>query len=199
MEAIYGQESGFGTNMGKRGSGSAAGHFQIKAVTAIRYNAKVSSQNDERFDIDLASLVAVKHLRNLNNIFGKARILSSTLSSIPVSDLNQRKLFVIAAYNAGEGRIAKAQAAAKKDGKNPQKWNDVKQYLAEAGATEQKVKEITEYVEKVTEYEEEFSKKSPSDKTAKDKNPLKPQGSGNADEHWITKDGHHVVIKDKHV
>ena len=198
LEAIYGQESSFGVNLGKRGSSGAAGHFQIEATTAIGYGATLTNQNDQRFDIDLASLIATRYIKNLNNIFGKKSTIFGTLSSIPISDLNQRKLFVIAAYNAGEGRIVRAQAAAKEDGKNPQKWSDVKQYLSEAGATEKKVKEITNYVKKVIKYEKEFFEKSPSNKTSKYKDPLKPQESENTDEHWITKDGHHIAIKGKH-
>jgi hypothetical protein len=57
--------------------------------------------------------------------------------------------------------------------------------------------EITDYVEKITEYEKEFSKKSPSDKNAKNKDPLKLQGLENKYEHWITKDGRHIVINGK--
>jgi membrane-bound lytic murein transglycosylase MltF len=199
LEAIYGQESSFGAKLGKRGSSGAVGHFQIEAVTAVEYGAKVSNQNDERFDIDSSSILAAKYIRSLNNIFSKKRPIIDTFSSIPIPDLNQRKFFVIAAYNAGEGRIVKAQAAAKEDGKNPQKWDDVKQYLVKAGATEQKAEEITDYVEKVTKYEEEFSKKSPSNKNAKNEDPLKLQGLENEDGHWITKKGHHIVIKDKNV
>jgi membrane-bound lytic murein transglycosylase MltF len=199
LEAIYGQESSFGTKLGRRGSQGAAGYFQIEAATAIRYGANISSQNDPRFDIDTSSVIAARYITSLNNIFSSKTPLTENLSSIPVSSPNQRKLFVIAAYNAGEGSIAKAQLAAQKDGKNPQKWDDVKQYLVKCGITEQKAEEITDYVEKITEYEKEFSKKSPSDKNAKNKDPLKPQGLENKDGHWITKDGHRIIINGKNV
>ena len=37
LEAVYSQESSFGTMLGTRGSASAAGHFQFMPETAKRY------------------------------------------------------------------------------------------------------------------------------------------------------------------
>ena len=55
LEAVYGQESSFGTLLGKRGSADAAGHFQFEPETARRYGLSVSKENDQRFDMDRAS------------------------------------------------------------------------------------------------------------------------------------------------
>ena len=106
--------------------------------------------------------------------------------------MNERKFFIIAAYNAGEGKIAKAQMEAKADGKDPTKWEVVKEYLKKAGATDAKVEEIIQYVESATAYEKEFSQKSKADKKLKDKNPKKLSDNSFEDGHWITLDnGNH--------
>ena len=113
-----------------------------------------------------------------------------------MSDPSERKKFAIAAYNAGEGRIAKAQALAIQDGKDPTKWSHVKQYLEAAGATPKKNKEIQDYVESVSGYESEFAEKSPADKKVKLGKPrsIKKLPVGG---HWITLNGIHIFIEDK--
>jgi hypothetical protein len=102
----------------------------------------------------------------------------------------------VAAFNAREGKIAKAQRLAKEDGKDPALWDDVKVYLKPAGATADKSKEIQEYVDKVLGSDVEFSKKSKADKTVKSGEPRKvkklPAGG-----HWITLHGKHIFIEDK--
>ena len=52
LEAIYGQESSFGTEMRKRGIEGAAGHFHLEKDTAEDYGLTVTKENDQRFDID---------------------------------------------------------------------------------------------------------------------------------------------------
>jgi len=58
LEAIYGQESSFGTQLRNRGIEGAAGEFHLDKVTAREYGLIVSKTNDQRFDIDYASIAA---------------------------------------------------------------------------------------------------------------------------------------------
>lgn len=194
LEAIYGQESSFGKNRKSRGISGAAGDFQLERATAKRMGLVVGDKNDERFDVDNASAAAAKYLKTQDKIFSNKTPLSEKLSTIPVKYSEERRKFVIAAFNAGEGRIAKAQSLAAADGRNPTLWKDVKKYLASAGATANKSKEIQEYVENVLKYEAEFSKKSKADKNAKAGKPKRvkklPTGG-----HWITLDGRHIFIE----
>lgn len=195
LEAIYGQESSFGKNRRSRGISGAAGDFQLEKNTAKRMGLTVTPKNDERFDVDNASAAAAKYLKTQDAIFSKKTVLDKDLATSAVKNSSERKRFVIAAYNAGEGRIAKAQELANESGKNPAKWNDVKEYLESAGASPEKVREIIDYVDKIFEYESEFSKKSKADKKAKSGRPIKvkklPAGG-----HWITLRGNHIFIQD---
>lgn len=196
LEAIYGQESDFGTNLRTPGIIGAAGHFQIERNTAERYGAtNITKKNDPRFDIDNSSEIAARYIVDINSYFIKATPLTKNLKTIAIKNIDERKLFVIASYNAGEGRIAKAQEEAKKAGKNPEIWEDVKNYLEAAGASRSKVEEIIKYVKKVTEHEKELSKKSPANKKLKDKEPKKL--SSIEDGNWVTFEGRHILMKKK--
>jgi membrane-bound lytic murein transglycosylase MltF len=195
LEAIYGQESSFGSNRRTRGIAGAAGDFQLERETAIRYGLIVSKQNDQRFDIDDASRAAARHLKALDNYFSEGANLGGNLHVVKILDATERLKFTIASYNAGEGRIARAQADAVVKNLDPKKWNDVSTCLKEAGATPTKILEIVGYVEQVLESSREFSEKSQADKSAKDRKPLKVR-TLEAGARWITKDDRHIPIED---
>ena len=61
LEAVYGQESSFGTLLGARGIAAAGGHFQFTRGTAEEYGLTVSENNDQRFDIDYASSASARY------------------------------------------------------------------------------------------------------------------------------------------
>jgi len=195
LEAIYGQESSFGLNpkKGERGQEGTAGEFRMTKKTAERVGLTVSKGNDQRFDVDDASWGAAKYLKMVHGFFTKETNLGSGLKTIPVRNSRERKKFSIAGYNGGEGRIARAQHEARKGGKDPEKWKDVKHFLRLAKAIPAKVKEIIKYVDKVLNYEKEFSKKSKADKKAKFKKPRK-LGSQKGDCHWVTIEDRPVCI-----
>ena len=186
LEAVYGRESSFGTMLGRRGSASAAGHFQFTPETAKRYRLSVSKNNDQRFDIDYASSAAARYLKDLDTMFSKRTTLSRQRETIAVVGGSERKKFVLGAFNAGEGRIARAQRLAEKAGKNPQLWSDVAAYLA---------RETKQYVETVPRYELEFAQKSPADKSRKEKG-VRKEKYRCTEGHWVTIDDGPVFICD---
>lgn len=195
LQAIYGKESSYGSQRRKRAMEGAAGDFMLEKATAIRMGLNVTKENDQRFDIDDASAASAKYLKTLDSLFKEKKYLGNGIKSTPIFEKKERLKFAIAAFNAGEGRIAKAQEITKKNGGDPAVWNEVKEYLSKAGANSKKVKEITDYVDTVLEYSNEFAKKSKADKKSKFKKPDKMKNSPKGG-HWITKDGYHILIRD---
>jgi len=195
LEAQYGQESTFGQNRGKRNSDRPAGDFQMKKKLAQDIGLQVSVKNDERFDLDASSAGAAKLLKSSDNHFSKETVLIEDIKTIPITDVEERKKFALAAYNAGDARIAEAQNEALEAGKDPTKWDVVKRYLEKTGATEQQAEETRDYIDKILGYAKEFDEKSKADPSAKYRRakPIDPYPSGG---HWITKDGRHILIKD---
>ena len=193
LEAIYGEESSFGIRRGKRGVADPAGDFQINKETAQRYHLIVTGRNDQRFDIDYASIAAARYLKDLNRFFGKPTILAQDLMTIPVADLSERKKFVLAAYNMGEGSIARAQQLAQEAGKDPSSWVDVKQFLEMAGVPSDTADKGRKYVDDIMKNESEFFRKSSADRNVKNKRPGAKKGNCSKG-HWITKDHHHIFI-----
>jgi membrane-bound lytic murein transglycosylase MltF len=195
LEAVYGRESSFGTNMNERGIDEAAGHFQFKKATAEEYGLTVTKKNDQRFDIDDVSNAAARYLKDLDTVFAKETRLTKDRITTPIKDNKERKNFVLAAYNGGQGRIAKAQKLTSEAGKNPRVWGDVKKFLELAGATKAKAEEIRNYIEAIIGYEAEFAKKSLADKTEKKKKPKKSSYKCTGGR-WRTIDGNPVMICD---
>ncbi|MBI4353529.1 MAG: transglycosylase SLT domain-containing protein [Candidatus Omnitrophica bacterium] len=197
LETVYARESSFGSPamLGKRGSSGAAGHFQFRPDTAKRYGLNVLKNNDQRFDIDYASSAAARYLKDLHTFFSKDTTLIGTTKTIGIKNLSERKKFVLGAFNAGEGNIAKAQRLAQKAGKDPQLWAHVEEFLESAGASKTTANEARQYVKNVPLYESEFASKSPADKNIKQKEPRK----GNArctEGRWRTIDDRRVFICD---
>jgi len=194
LEAVYGRESSFGVLLRNRGSTGAAGHFHLEARTARRYGLSVSRKNDQRFDIDRSSSAAARYLKDLDSMLSKSTVLGNS-RTIAVRDVSERYKFVLGAYNAGEGRIAKAQSFAQREGGNPQLWADVQRFLEQAWADPRKAKETREYVEAVSIYELQFTSKSP----AKDRKQKKKRERKHscADGHWVTIDDRPVFICDR--
>ena len=195
LEAIYGQESSFGTQLRNRGIKGAAGEFHLEKNTAQQYGLIVSKKNDQRFNIDYASIAAARYLKDLDRAFSKRTVLFKGTVTIPISDSSEREKFVLAAYNGGGRRIADAQYFAQQAGNDPSQWDEVQTFLEEAHFSHSKINEILQYVENVTKNEIEFADKSSADKKAKNK-PINKRKNPCADGHWITNDNHHIFICD---
>jgi soluble lytic murein transglycosylase-like protein len=69
---------------------NAAGLWQLMPATAKRFGLQVSDTRDERFDIKISTQAAIAYLTFLYKKF------------------NQDITLTLAAYNAGEGRVARA-------------------------------------------------------------------------------------------
>lgn len=191
LEAIYAQESSFGIRLGTKGIKDAAGHFQLSKDTAERYHLYVSGEDDQRFGIDYASIAAALYLHDLNRMFSKKTPLSAKMATIPVDNDGERRNFIFAAYNGGEGTVAKAQHFAQQAKKDPIAWEHVQAFLEQAEAYNPT--QIRGYVKDIPMNEVWFIEKSPADKTVKYTKPRRSKGRCAAGE-WASEDGLHVFI-----
>ena len=91
----------------------ACGLMQIMPATAT----ELGLPHDQIYEPEPNIAAAAKYIRQLTNHFND------------IADTNERRYFVLAAYNGGWFHIRDAMALAKKYGKNPHRWQDVSEYV----------------------------------------------------------------------
>ena len=149
--AVIRQESNFDVSAN---GGTDVGYMQVTHDAAKDGGYKGTEQGwrqKDGFDPDQNIQYGTKYLKTLNSIFRDGKLLTEDLKATKVPDKTERLKFVLAAYNGGQGRIAKAQQICEDEGDNPERWDDTKKYLEAAGATPEKAKIIKNYVEQVIE------------------------------------------------
>ena len=149
--AVIRQESNFKASAN---GGADVGYMQVTYDAAKDGGYKGTEQEwrqKDGFDLDQNIEYGTKYLRALNDIFRKGKLLTKDLKATKIPDKTERLKFVLVAYNGGQGRIANAQQICEDEGDNPEKWDDVKEYLEAAGATPEKAEIIRDYVEQVIE------------------------------------------------
>ena len=109
--------------------GISHGTFQVTHSTAKemrrRFAAGVVARPAGTDDVALG----VGYLRYLHDLFSKSATLGRGVATTPIPDAHERKLFAVAAFNAGEGRVAQAQARARAAGQDPTRFDDIRPYL----------------------------------------------------------------------
>ena len=93
-----------------------ASRLDVKAA----YNPFNPSQNAE---------LGVGYLRYLHDIFSEETELPNKMRTLPAANSSSLEKLAVAAFNAGEGRVASAQTRAKAAGKNPGMYEDIRPYL----------------------------------------------------------------------
>ena len=109
--------------------GISHGTFQVTHSTAKemrrRFAAGVVARPAGNDDVALG----VGYLRYLHDLFSTSKTLGRGVSTTAIPDEGQRKLFAVAAFNAGEGRVAQAQARARAAGQDPTRFDAIRPYL----------------------------------------------------------------------
>lgn len=111
LAAVAYKESKFDPNV--TSWAGACGLMQIMPKTAL----SLGLTEEEFYDPEKNIQAAAKYLNKMNILFPN------------ISDEREKVKFVLASYNAGPGHIFDARALALKNDKNPDVWDDVKEYL----------------------------------------------------------------------
>jgi soluble lytic murein transglycosylase-like protein len=113
----------------KSSDGLSVGTFQVTHYTKAEMKRKIAAGTVERPPGTDDVALGVGYLRYLHDLFGRNARLARGLETVPIDDASERRLFAVAAYNAGEGRVAQAQAKAAAGGKDPAVFSNVRPFL----------------------------------------------------------------------
>ena len=125
---------------------SAESSFNPNAVSSDGYNSKGLFQLLDSTGKDMANRLDVKaaynpfnpsqnaelgvgYLRYLHDIFSEETELPNKMHTTPAANSSSLEKLAVAAFNAGEGRVASAQTRAKAAGGNPGSYDDIRSYL----------------------------------------------------------------------
>jgi len=75
------------------------------------------------------SYLGIGYLRRLHDVFSKETVLTKNLKSRPANSAEDLEKLAIAAFNAGEGNVARAQAKAQRAGKDPGVFENIMPHL----------------------------------------------------------------------
>lgn len=109
--------------------GLSSGTFQVTAPTATDIRRRFRSGELERPPGNDDVALGVAHLRYLDDIFSQPASLGGSLRTRPVDDDGERRRFAVAAYNAGEGRVARAQERAAALRRDPTRFENIRAFL----------------------------------------------------------------------
>jgi hypothetical protein len=124
--------------------GKSAGLFQLTHETGTEQLQRAKlRQPYNPFNAQQSMYLGISYLKHLLTIFSQETTLQSALRTVPGTDSEETHRLAIAAYNAGMGRVARAQQQARKHGKNPARYEDVAPYLPPG--TQQYVKRVERY------------------------------------------------------
>ena len=139
--AVVEIESAFNPQAVSRDGWSSKGLFQLLDRTGQqRLEQSGSSQSYDPFDPEMNVDLGVGYLRYLHDLFSRDSALSNSLSTRAAANSSSLEKLAVAAFNAGEGRVASAQEHAAKDGKDPAQYEQIAAYLP--GTTQEYVKRI---------------------------------------------------------
>jgi soluble lytic murein transglycosylase-like protein len=109
--------------------GVSVGTFQVTHTTKAEMRRKFAAGIVDRPPGNDDVALGVAYLDYLDRVFRKDTGLTKRLSTDGIADPHERRRFVTAAFNAGEGRVAGAQARARQLGLDPTEFANVRRFL----------------------------------------------------------------------
>ncbi|MCS6893263.1 MAG: transglycosylase SLT domain-containing protein [Deltaproteobacteria bacterium] len=153
-------ESNFNPSAVSADGFESKGLFQLLDTTGATVRERINDKSKYNpFDPVQNIRYGVSYFDYLHKIFRNGSDLGHGLQTFPAVNDEEAEKFAIAAFNAGEGRVAHAQKLAQKKGLNPGLYDDVEEYLP---------KITIKYVKDVLNYRQNFDIQNTGPKFAKD-------------------------------
>ncbi len=139
--AVVDTESNFDSKAVSRDGHDSKGLFQLLDNTAHQLLQRTgSSQAYDAFNPETNVDLGVGYLRYLHDLFSTNSTLPNNLVTQAAANSSALEKLAVAAFNAGEGRVASAQQRAAKDGKDPSQYEQIEAYLPDT--TQEYVRKI---------------------------------------------------------
>ncbi len=146
--SVAGAESSFNPSAVSSDGFYSKGLFQLLDSTGkeLHQQSGVEEAYDP-FSPNQNTKLGVQYLRKLHDIFSRGGELAADLPVTKAANSTSLEKLAVAAFNAGEGRVASAQSRAKAAGKDPSLYDEIAPYLP---------KTTQEYVSRVMKFRNEF-------------------------------------------
>jgi hypothetical protein len=130
-QAVVNAESSFNVRAVSSDGHASKGLFQLLDSTGRTLMSRVDTGGEryDPFNPDLNIRLGTSYLRYLHDIFKTKTDLPNNLQTKPAADERSLEKLAVAAFNAGEGRVASAQMRSEKAGKDPGYYEQVAPYL----------------------------------------------------------------------
>lgn len=146
--AVANAESSFNPGAVSSDGHYSKGLFQLLDSTGKDMMSRLKVAGDyEPFNPELNTDLGMGYLRYLHDLFSSSSTLPNNITTRPAANSSALEKLAVAAFNAGEGRVAAAQRQAEADGLDASQYTSIESYLPE----------ITQkYVQRVTGYRAQF-------------------------------------------
>lgn len=130
-QSVVSAESSFNVAAVSRDGHASKGLFQLLDTTGkdLMTRMDMGTSTYDPFDPDLNINLGTSYLKYLHTIFQKSTDLPNNLQTRAAAGPESLEKFAVAAFNAGEGRVASAQARSEKGGKDPSFYEQVAPFL----------------------------------------------------------------------
>lgn len=147
--AVVARESSFNPKAVSSDGHQSKGLFQLLDRTGRDLLNRLGLESEYKpFDPEQNVYLGVGYLRHLHDIFSKETDLPNKTRTIAAANNSSLEKLAVAAFNAGEGRVASAQQRAQQAGKDPSRYDHIEDYLPES---------TQQYVSKVLEAKAQFA------------------------------------------
>lgn len=131
--SIIENESSFNPNAVSGDGFESKGLMQLLDSTGTDIMERAGLKYDYNpFDPQQNVELGVQYLRHLHELFGQETPLPNSLKTFAAANSSSLEKLAVAAFNAGEGRVASAQQRAQRAGKDPSVYEQIEAYLPES-------------------------------------------------------------------